>query len=72
MTLQEIVTAHLKSNGFDGLYYPGVCACKLPDLMPCDEPQTDCQAGHLIPCDPETCEVGGEQGGCEWHIGEKA
>ena len=42
----EIVEGWLRKNGYDGLYYDE-CACKLGDLMPCDEPHTDCAAGYL-------------------------
>jgi len=52
----------LKRRGFDGLYFPGECACKVDDLYPCGE-RCDCKPGVLKPCD---C---GEH---DWHIGPKA
>lgn len=54
--------AWLTRRGFDGLYYPGECACKVDDLYPCGERQ-NCEPGVLKPC-PETC---GEH---DWHIGK--
>jgi hypothetical protein len=35
MNVREIVTAHLKAGGFDGLAGED-CGCGLDDLMPCD------------------------------------
>lgn len=52
----------LTRRGFDGLYSPGECACKVDDLYPCGERQ-DCTPGHLRPC-PSDC---GEH---DWHIGQ--
>ncbi len=47
--------AWLKAHGFDGLYNltGDACACKLGDLVPCDEPEnlSDCEPGYLHPCD---------------------
>jgi hypothetical protein len=56
----------LKRAGYDGLYYPGECACKADDLYPCGERQTECRPGYLRPCPPDTC---GEH---DWHIGTRA
>ena len=68
MTLREIAAEWLKEHGFDGLY-SGQCGCRINDLIPCDGPGEDCEAGHIIPCPgPEICELGGD---CEWHIGKK-
>jgi hypothetical protein len=59
MRIKEIVKEYLKQAGFDGLYLPGECACKIDDLFPCGEITDDCLPGYLSPCD---C---GEH---DWHI----
>lgn len=61
MDVQDIVGKWLEENGYDGLYDPGVCACKLSDLMPCGNLCPSCEAGYL-------CKSNGE---CEadFHIG---
>jgi hypothetical protein len=64
MTLREIVKKFLEDNGFDGLFSEYDCACEKDDLMPCDEPRTDCQPGYKTPC-PADC------GDHDWHIAEK-
>ena len=66
MTVKEIVKAYLEVNGYDGLYATGDCACKIDDLMACDESLDDCMAGYLQkPCH--------ENADCEYNfvIGEK-
>jgi hypothetical protein len=63
--LHEIVRQWLSRYDYDGLFNEGVCGCELSDLMPCSEPQMDCQPGYKVPCDPATCEEGG---GCNYHI----
>jgi len=40
----------LKEKGYDGLYYPGECACKIGDLRPCGQTISetlDCKPGYL-------------------------
>lgn len=52
----------LKRAGYDGLYFPGECACLVEDLYPCGERQEGCRPGFKKPCD------------CyehDWHIGER-
>lgn len=61
VTVHDIVEAALKKHGYDGLFFPGECSCKIGDLMPCNSDCSACQPGYLQPCD---C---GES--CEWHIG---
>lgn len=61
-TVIEIVRAHLESNGFDGLYSPSECACKVDDLAPCGGLKEDCEPGYLQACD---C------GDHDWHIGDE-
>lgn len=64
MTLKDIVGAYLIKWRYDGLYNTDAgCACKLSNLMPCDQPGCSCEPGYLRPCD---C---GE--GCSFHIGSK-
>lgn len=53
MQVTKIVYNFLKENGFDGLFAPERCSCKLDDLMPCCEYYEDCEAGFLIPRDSE-------------------
>jgi len=68
MTVKQIVANYLDHWGFDGLCCPeGECSCVAGDLMPCEpnEYLGGCQPGYKVPCDPETCEFGGE---CGWHV----
>lgn len=54
MTIKEIVEKYLTENGFDGLCHAyAACACRIGDLMPCDEPGVHCEAGHEGPGDPD-------------------
>ena len=58
----EIVRAHLKQNGFDGLSNEdGECACIFSDLAPCGEMSQKCRAGYRRLCD---C------GDHDYHIGD--
>jgi hypothetical protein len=61
-TVKEMVTAYLKSHGFDGLVqaYDASCSCIVDDLAPCGTIYEDCQAGYLVSCDCED--------GCDFHI----
>lgn len=54
----------LRKHGYDGLYFPGECACKTDDLYPCGERQSGCLPGVLKPC-PEDCQEH------NWHIGPR-
>jgi len=47
-TIKEIVEEWLIENGYDGLFNTD-CGCRIGDLMPCMEPQDDCEAGFLKP-----------------------
>ncbi len=58
--VRRIVALYLEEHEFDGIYADGECACRMPDLMPCDGSAADCKPGYLLPCD---C------GDHEWHIG---
>ena len=49
MNVKEIVTKHLKENGYDGLSNDE-CACKTGDLFPCSNIRWDCEANHLADC----------------------
>lgn len=73
MTVKEIIEKYLKDNNYDGLYYPGECACKLDDLMPCEDCNFDCQPGILGNC--EKCNKKDNDGIChetwDWCIGPK-
>ena len=48
----EIVRTYLQKNSYDGLCNVE-CGCFLDDLMPCSEPQSDCEAGYRIPAPPD-------------------
>lgn len=50
MKFKDIIRDWLKENGYTGLFYPGECACSIDDLMPCENPCPDCEAGYLIKC----------------------
>lgn len=67
MNVKEIVYSYLINNKYDGLFCED-CGCQVNDLMPCNNVIDHCEAGHKVPCDPETC---GANGNCEFHIGEK-
>ncbi|HDY90020.1 MAG TPA: hypothetical protein ENH82_18105 [bacterium] len=66
MNIREIVTEWLKNNGYDGLVNDD-CGCNVSDLMLCDEPSINCEAGHQRYCngckieceDREEYEIGG-------------
>lgn len=49
--VREIVEAHLKKHGFDGLYSDNECACLVGDLAPCGEIGLGCMPGFRKPCD---------------------
>jgi hypothetical protein len=53
----EDAEKYLQHTGFDGLYYPGECACKLGDLCPCGESPEDCLPGYSrVPTEEEESE----------------
>jgi hypothetical protein len=53
-TVKEIVKQFLELNGFDGLFNEDApCACKLDELITCDDYCSDCEAGYLVPCEEE-------------------
>ena len=56
----------LRKAGYDGLYYPGECACLVDDLYPCGERQDGCRPGYNGDCTDE-CEHEGAGKG-NWHI----
>jgi hypothetical protein len=64
MNVREIVIAHLKAGGFDGLCCDG-CGCGLDDLMPCDEYSHigECKPAKAVKCDQKCgngdCEADG-------------
>ncbi len=58
--------AWLRNRGYDGLYYPGECACLVDDLYPCGERNDGCKSGYKGDCDDD-CEHEGSGAG-EWHI----
>ena len=65
MNVKKIVIQYLKEHGYDGLCNNGDCGCEIDDLVPCSEDCSICEPGYKRPCDPETCELGGD---CRWHI----
>lgn len=51
LTVLEIVEAHLRANGYDGLVSEDrECACLVSDLAPCGEMMETCVAGYRVPC----------------------
>ena len=52
MTVKEIITEFLSAGGFDGLSYDGECACLIGDLAPCENLNTECEAGYRINAEP--------------------
>ena len=67
MDVKTITLQYLKTNGFDGLYNPGLCACKCDDLMPCDQPSIDeCHPGYLQSQEQADC----DEADCEFYIGK--
>lgn len=72
MTLVKLVEEALKQNGYEGLFNPGVCACKLDDLCPCDDPSLTCEGGVLQLGDDDRCENCEGTDKCDFHIGPKS
>ena len=62
MTIKEIVRTYLDEHGYDGLYLEDTCACLKDDLMPCDEPGSECEPGYKMPGDEDA----------DWYVGPKA
>ena len=66
MTVHAIVVEYLKANGYDGLVsFMGGCSCVVDDLMPCTfdydyDYIASCTAEYKVPCNPETCQRGGD------------
>jgi hypothetical protein len=56
-TVVGIVSEWLKANGYDGLTN-NECGCLLDDLMPCDDPQGNCEAAYKKECTLENCQNG--------------
>ena len=66
MNVRQIVMAHLKAGGFDGLAVDD-CGCGIDDLMPCDGYGIDrCKPANAVPCDGTcfNCEKENEGGVC--------
>jgi hypothetical protein len=62
--LRVIILEWLSINNYEGLYNDGQCACRLSELMPCDEPDlNNCHPGFVVPCDG-TCDMGK----CNFHV----
>ncbi len=55
-----IVTEYLEDNEYDGLFWPGECACLIGSLFPCDADQL-----------PGECEPGYKKDGCNCGSGHK-
>jgi len=72
MELRKLLKDSLERNGFDGLFNPGVCACKLDDLCPCDEPSILCEGGVLQTGDDDHCENCEGTDKCDFHIGPRS
>jgi len=69
MNVRDIVKEYLQQHGYDGLFRNGPgCGCGIDVLMLCQEACDQCEPGYKVPCNPDTCELGG---GCAFHIGPK-
>ena len=51
MMAKEIVKKYLVDNGYDGLFSPGNCSCRISELMCCGESCEYCEPGYFIPSD---------------------
>ena len=61
--LRKIVSDWLRANGYEGLWNQDAeCGCELDDLMPCDEPGTECTAG---------VKIDEKRAGCDFLIGPR-
>lgn len=71
--MRTIMVDWLIRHNYDGLWHDHDCACKVDDLMPCDEPLPECMPGHKILCPGhEFCEWDGPPGhSMHFHIGMK-
>jgi len=47
-SVKEIIKDYLIEKGYDGLYSAGNCACKIDDLIPCQDSCENCCAGYLL------------------------
>jgi len=54
-TIKEIVQQYLVDNDYDGLFFPGECACLKENLFPCGSGFEECTAGYKTEC---TCGQG--------------
>jgi hypothetical protein len=66
MTLKELIEDGLKRHGYDGLFSPDVCACKIGDLAPCGCDMSGCEPGVFMEGPCSNC-CGDKQ--CDFHIG---
>lgn len=66
MTLKELIEDGLKRHGYDGLFSPDVCACKIGDLAPCGGDMGGCEPGVFTEGPCSNC-CGGKL--CDFHIG---
>lgn len=60
----EIVEHWLKTNDYDGLFYPGECGCLVGELEPCGEINAGCEPGYKT----EGCRDGYGMGEHDFHI----
>ena len=59
MEIRDIVKDWLEENGYTGLFHDsGECACKIDDLMPCDGPCLECEAGYVVSATDDEGEPG--------------
>lgn len=49
MDVKEIITKYLIIANYDGLCCPGMCWCKIDDLVPCQNNFENCIPGYLQP-----------------------
>lgn len=66
ITIKDIVTDYLKTNGYDGLYNEDECGCLLDDLAPCWDCTFDCRPGYKKAPSEDSPWYGSD-----WVVGEK-
>jgi hypothetical protein len=64
-TAHSILRDYLTTHGYDGLYWPGECACLVDDFAPCGDIPRECRPGWRVPCDG-TCDAGR----CQFHVSD--
>jgi len=67
LDIEEIITAYLVANGFDGLA-GDECGCVIGDLFPCDCANPRCVPGYRHDCVTADCTF--TEWGTHYHVTE--